>query len=288
MMRTFLLAPGLVLLAACGTDSFGNADGGTDGSPSDGNVPEAPPPADGGAPDAPACGQFCATQTGAAFCSDFDEGSLTAGWVTDTFGTPTGVLDTKASTSCPASLLIDFPTQAAPTVDFPRYRLAKTMAIALANNNVVVTLDVKLPPLAQATSFDGGVSLSDAFELFAVAKATDPVHYNARIEHSADGFWFLRMGTGTSSESGAQLDPLIGAWNHMVLTAHFSTTGTGTAQLSYISSKAVMTVATANPSNVNNSDSLSGPLFFAIGAEALTSTSQDWKFAYDSVVLDAN
>lgn len=246
-----------------------------------------------------ACGTFCSSQQGAAFCSDFDEGSATNGWSPpDVSGnglaTPSARLDTTDSTSCPASLLVDFPQQSTATVTGatqPHYFLTKSPIASTGNNNdVVVSFQVKLPDISSSPPplMDAGTTFMGIDAIyFLVLRKSASQDWHVRLEHSGDGLWYVRVQQGMGVEQGAPFgNPLVGKWNHMMLTVHFASDATGSVGLTY--DPASGPPATVMIPGVKTSDDASQAVTLTIGAESGTVTSSDWKLSFDSIVLGTN
>ena len=283
-----------VFLCACSTDSFTSGDSGADAG-GDGAV-------DAGPPDCGTGPTFCQQQpppSPGTFggCDDFDESTISNnGWTADTNGTPTAALDVGDYASCPASLLIDVPTQTTPTGNqFAHFYLTQSIPSApLTSGKVVLDFEAKLPKLptpdgGATGASDSGIALTDGLEVVLVRRSND-LSYNVRIERSADGFWFLRMGTGSSggvaTEVSAPLTPLEGVWNHITLTIQFSSSATGGAQMTYTTVANQPALAKTPPGA--NTDGSGAALNVNVGAAATTATSQEWFFGYDNVVLSAD
>jgi hypothetical protein len=107
--------------------------------------------------------------------------------------------------------------------------------------------------------------------------------WNVRLEH-ASGLWQFRLHqAGTVVSAVTLMNPVIGGWTHMTVVMPLSTDSGTMSTLTYGgmgSSKTTITVtgATLPTTFLENS--------VGVGAMALTTTTQDYKFYFDNVVVN--
>jgi hypothetical protein len=233
---------------------------------------------DGSSGDAAACTQSFCADAAATTCNDFDEDAQPQKWSTDE---QVGTIGATQSTftSCPSALQVVYPQIAAAPNEPHAYAIGQ-----LGNpRDVTVTFDALLPQIPTASS-----GLVDGFVIFSLRETIDG-GWSVRLERSPDQHWFVRLHQGLGGpvvNVGNADDLLLGAWNHMSLNVHYDTTS-GSVSFTYQTAKGSSTlpltgVATMAPGAVTQITS------FAVGAAALSATSQQYTFLYDSILIQAN
>jgi hypothetical protein len=190
-------------LAACSNDIFGSPDASDDASPADGAVDG------GGGPEACTSGLACSGTQAACVTFDPNEGPFTD----QSLSPGSTSISTDEYVTCPSSLLSDLPTTGA---SVGKAIVSHDFTETGQSANITVDLSVWLPANANG-----------AFSALAVRIGDMDVVQLA----SSAGSWFLRVLASGESRS---IQPVLGAWNHMVLQVVFSNdTNIGEASLTY-------------------------------------------------------
>jgi hypothetical protein len=214
---------------------------------------------------------------GPPVCADFDGdgGSLPMNWAPVTLMTiPPPHPTNQTFVSCPASMAVDVPSMTNGGA------VSALVTLGPSATTVVLTFDVLLPALS------GGGTPSNAFDFVYLHKGTDP-SYEVRVERGGTGQYSLHIAQGMTPDAIADIsNPLLGMWNHMVLTVVFSSSTPGNATLQYMDESSQQQT-TGKLLGLDEPPGTAGnaPISVSIGVGTLMQTSQAFSVLFDNVTM---